>query len=85
MTDRPASWRMPSRKQIEKMAAALRRKALAAPALAPDDDLPPEYWQALLEDAGSDVELSTSSMIALQLTEIPQHPTHLLISNCHRL
>jgi hypothetical protein len=27
-----------------------------------DDDLPPEYWQALLEDAGSEVGPSGSSM-----------------------
>jgi hypothetical protein len=47
MTDRPANWRMPSIKQIEKMAIALNRKVLAAPAL--DDDLLPEYWQALLD------------------------------------
>jgi hypothetical protein len=43
MIDGPASWRMPSIKQMEKMAAALNRKALVAPALAPNDDLPPEY------------------------------------------
>jgi hypothetical protein len=43
MIDRPASWRMPSKKQMEKMAAALSRKAAVAPALAPNDDLPTEY------------------------------------------
>jgi hypothetical protein len=80
MSDRPASWRMPSIKQMEKM-AALNRRAPGAPALAPADDLPPEYWQALLEDGASKVEPSKSSIATLQLTEIPQH---LLRVNCRR-
>jgi hypothetical protein len=43
MTDRPAGWRMPSIKQMEKMVAALGRKIPVTSALAPDDDLPAEY------------------------------------------
>ena len=39
---------------MEKMASAVGRKAPPTPTLAPDDDLPPEYWQALLEDARAD-------------------------------
>ena len=81
MTDRPASWRMPSIKQMEKMAAAPGRKAPVAPGLAPDDDLPPEYWQALLVNANAEIERSVSSVAALRLTEIPQH---LLRVSCHR-
>jgi hypothetical protein len=50
MTDRPASWRMPPSKQMEKMAAVVGRNVPPKPGLAPDDDLPPEYWQALLDD-----------------------------------
>jgi hypothetical protein len=75
---------MPSLKQMEKMAAALRRQAPAVPALAPDDDLPPEYWQALLEDAGSEVELFKSSMAWLQLTEIRQHLLRVSCRRCKR-
>jgi hypothetical protein len=48
MTDRPASWRMPTLKQMEKMAAAVDRKAPPARGLASDEELPREYWQALL-------------------------------------
>jgi hypothetical protein len=84
MTDRSASWRMPSIKQMEKMAAALGRKASVTPALAPDDDLPPEYWQALLEDAGSEVELPGSSIAALPLTKIPQHLLRVSCRRCRR-
>jgi hypothetical protein len=82
MTDRPASWRMPSVKQMEKMAAS--RKALVRPALAPDDDLPAEYWQALLEDAGSEAMPSGSSIAALRLTEIPQHLLRIGCRRCRR-
>src|SRR4051812_7461432 len=37
---------MPTRKQMDRMAAAVGRKAPPVPGLAPDDDLPPEYWRA---------------------------------------
>ena len=84
MTDRPASWRMPSNKQMEKMAAALNRKAPVTPALAPGDDLPPNYWRALLEDAGSEVELPGSSIAALPLTEIPLHLLRVSCRRCNR-
>ena len=84
MTDRPASWRMPSIKQMEKMAVALGRKAPAAPALTPDDDLPPEYWQTLLENANADIEPSVSSMAALRLTEIPRHLLRVSCRRCRR-
>jgi len=72
---------MPTAKQMEKMAAALGRKALPAPPLAPNDDLPPEYWQALLEDARADAMTSKSSIATRQLTAIPQH---LLRVECRR-
>jgi hypothetical protein len=71
MTDRPASWRMPSAKQMEKMAAVRSRKATVPPALAPNDDLPPEYWKALLGEARA--KPSGSSIAGLRLGEIAQH------------
>lgn len=83
MTDRPASWRMPTRKQMEQMAAAFGRKAPSARGLAPDDDLPPEYWQALLDNADADGgNLGTAaSGRLLRLSQIPQH---LLKVGCRR-
>jgi hypothetical protein len=84
MTDRPASWRMPSIKQMEKMAAAVHRKAPLTPALAPNDDLPPEYWQALLEDAGTEIGTPASSIAVLRLTEIPQHLLRVGCRRCSR-
>jgi hypothetical protein len=58
---------------MEKMAAALSRKAPVTPALAPGDDLPAEYWQALLKDITTQTDPLTSTIAALRLTEIPQH------------
>jgi hypothetical protein len=84
MTDRPASWRMPSIKQMEKMAAARSRKAPVTPVLAPEDDLPPGYWQALLEDEGAEISPSESSLAALLLTEIPQHLLRVSCRRCSR-
>jgi hypothetical protein len=75
---------MPSVQQMEKMAAALTRKAPVTSALAPDDDLPPEYWQALLEDAGAEISPSVSSLAALRLTEIPQHLLRVSCRRCSR-
>ncbi|MCA1411728.1 hypothetical protein I6F30_11330 [Bradyrhizobium sp. NBAIM20] len=83
MTDRPASWRMPTRAQMEKMGAPVGRKMLPARGLAPNDDLPPEYWQALLADARADEAnpVARASGRALRLNEIPKH---LLRVGCRR-
>jgi hypothetical protein len=83
MADRTASWRMPTRAQMEKMADVVGRKVASARGLAPADDLPPEYWQALLDDPradGGNPALRASGR-ALRLDEIPQH---LLRVGCRR-
>ena len=85
MTDRPASWRMPNAKQMERMATALGRKAQPTPALAPNDDLPSEYWHALLEDPLADAMTSNSSIAARRLTEIPQHLLRVACQRCSRI
>ena len=55
MTDRPASWRMPTPKQMKKLAAAaVGRQACATRPVGPADEMPPEYWQAVLDDAVAD-------------------------------
>jgi hypothetical protein len=52
MTDRPASWRIPTPKQMEKMAAAaaVSENAPSVPTPGPGDEMPPEYWQAVMDD-----------------------------------
>jgi ferredoxin len=86
MSDRPASWRMPSPKQIEKLAAAVGRKAPAAPALGPKDDLPPEYWSAILDDTFADdgSKPAGPSTRALRLSEIYQHLLRVSCRRCGR-
>src|ERR1700681_1566890 len=56
MTDRPARWRMPTPKQMEKLAAAAAARGNGAPTPTPGagDEMPPEYWQAVLDEAETD-------------------------------
>ena len=61
------------------MAAALDVKPPVIPAVAPNDDLPPEYWNTLLQAA--DAEAPSHSNAALRLGEIPRH---LLRVGCRR-
>ena len=86
MTDRPATWRMPTRRQMEKM-AAVGGKAIPARALAPDDDLPAEYWKSILDDAHADVRSNPPgpSRSALPLAEIPQHLLRVACRRCARI
>jgi hypothetical protein len=85
MIDRPAGWRMPSPKQFAKMAAAVGRKIPPTPALAPEHEPPPEYWQALLDDPRADARPSGSSIGALRLTEIPRHLLRVGCRRCGRM
>jgi hypothetical protein len=75
---------MPSPKQIEKMAAAKGRRAAPGPALARRDDLPPEYWQALLEDVSAEVTTSGSSSSTRRLNQITQHLLRVCCRRCGR-
>jgi len=56
MTDRPANWRMPTPKQMEKLANASVVRGNVPPVRTPGpgDEMPPEYWQAILDDASAD-------------------------------
>jgi hypothetical protein len=84
MTDRPASWRMPPSKQMEKMAAVVGRNVPPKPGLAPDDDLPPEYWQALLDDPRAEARSGPSGG-ALRLSQIPQQILRVGCRRCARV
>ncbi|WP_370117172.1 hypothetical protein [Bradyrhizobium sp. USDA 329] len=88
MTDRPASWRFPTMKQIQKLASDLRidQKRPPAPALGPADDLPVEYWQALLDDPrveGGRIGPGPSGRL-LRLSQIPQHILRVECRRCGR-
>ncbi|WGS02621.1 hypothetical protein MTX26_09825 [Bradyrhizobium sp. ISRA443] len=84
MTDRPASWRMPTPKQMEKMAALVGRNAPPKPGLAPDADLPAEYWQALLDDPRAEARTGLSGA-ALRLDKIPKHLLRIGCRRCGRI
>jgi hypothetical protein len=84
MTDRPASWRMPTPKQMEKMAAAVDRKAPPARGLPPDEDLPREYWQALLDDPRADASSPDPGAAGVRTRRLGQIPQHILRVGCRR-
>jgi hypothetical protein len=87
MTDRPASWRMPSPKQMKKLASsAVRRNVPAARTPGPADEMPPEYWQAVLNDPLADGRPGTTgrSVQTLRLSEITQHILRVSCRRCGR-
>lgn len=74
---------MPTPKQMQKTAALVGKNVPQKPGLAPTDDLPPEYWRAILDDAradGADSRVSQSER-SLRLDQIPKH---LLRVGCRR-
>lgn len=56
------------------------RKPPPAPAVGPADELPPEYWQSLLDDPRAEARPAPSGS-TLRLSQIPQH---LLRMGCRR-
>jgi len=74
---------MPTSKQMEKMAAAVGTNAPPRPGLAPDQDLPPEYWQALLDDPRAD-RSSHAADASGRLQRLSQNPQNLPRVECRR-
>jgi hypothetical protein len=87
MTDRPASWRMPTPRQMEKLAAAVGREPRTMRTPGPADALPPEYWESVLRDPLADArpEPSGQPVPTLRLSEIPQHILRVSCSRCGRI
>jgi hypothetical protein len=80
MTDRPASWRMPTPKQLEKLAAEATRRQ--GPSAAPDAPLPAEYWESVLKDPRAS---ATGDQIRLRrLSEIQRHVLRISCRRCER-
>jgi hypothetical protein len=89
MTDRPASWRMPTRKQMEKQAIAAAARGNAPPtppAVGPADEMPPEYWRAILDDVSSDANAAPPgpSIRMQRLTDIQRHLLRVACRRCGR-
>jgi hypothetical protein len=81
MTDRPASWRMPTKKQMEKLAAQAERRT-AAPVAALDAPLPDEYWDSLLTDPRA---VDSVQMRQRKLSEIERHVLRVSCRRCERV
>ncbi|MFK4525161.1 hypothetical protein ABIF90_003142 [Bradyrhizobium japonicum] len=75
---------MPNLKEIDKMAAFAGRNVPREPGLAPEADLPPEYWQALLDDPRAESRSGPSGG-ALPLSQIPQHILRVGCRRCARV
>jgi hypothetical protein len=87
MTDRPASWRMPTPKQMEKLAAAVGREPRTKRTPGPADAMPPEYWESVLNDPLADAKPERPGLPVrtLPLSEIPQHILRVSCSRCCRI
>ena len=86
MSDRPASWRMPGAKQMEKPPPEAAGSIPLARAFGPGDDLPTEYWDAVLRDAYADTGPGGQSLVrTLRLSEISQHVLRVSCTRCGRI
>jgi hypothetical protein len=82
MTDRPASWRMPTRKQMDKLAAAaaLGKNVPPGRPSEPGDGMPP---QAALNDAAADHAKACSGPL-IQMQRLADIQRYLLRVACRR-
>ncbi|WLC21178.1 hypothetical protein QIH76_42495 [Bradyrhizobium diazoefficiens] len=88
MVNHPASWRFPTRSQMEKLGSspAIGGKSSRRGAVGPADDLPPEYWRALLDDPrvnGLDPGPGSSGR-TMRLDQIPKHLLRVSCRRCAR-
>ncbi|MHC2623992.1 hypothetical protein ACVIW2_006024 [Bradyrhizobium huanghuaihaiense] len=75
---------MPTPKQIEEMAARVDKNGPPARALAPGDDLPPEYWQAIFGDVSADRGPPRPSIRTQRLAGIQRHLLRVSCCRCAR-
>ncbi|MGM4877662.1 hypothetical protein AB7645_41235 [Bradyrhizobium sp. 956_D2_N1_5] len=74
---------MPNLKEMDKMAALVGRNMPPKAGLAPEANLPPEYWQALLDDPRAESRSGPSGG-ALRPSQIPQHILRVGCRRCGR-
>jgi hypothetical protein len=86
MSDRPANWRMPTPNQMEKMAraAAVRRNVPPVRTPGPADEMPPEYWQAVFDEASANGAPAGPSIRMQPLSEIHRHLLRVACRRCGR-
>jgi hypothetical protein len=76
---------MPTPKQMEKLAASIGRKTVVTPPLGPQDEMPDEYWHAVLNDAQLEIRSSERSSAGQRLSEIQQHVLRVCCRRCARI
>lgn len=73
---------MPTPKQMEKQAAV--GKSAPGQPIGPGDDLPTEYWEALLRDAPADRRPGAGTRTR-RLADLPQHVLRVSCRRCERI
>jgi hypothetical protein len=86
MTDRPASRRMPTPREMKKLAAAaaVGTNAPTGRPVGPGDDMPPEYWDAVLRDISADEGPPGPSIRTQRISEISRHLLRVSCRRCGR-
>jgi hypothetical protein len=79
MGDRPASWRMPTPKQMEKLAIEAERKAVETDAREATGGLSDAHWDAVLKDPRAGY-----GSIPIQQRRLSEIPRHVLRVSCRR-
>jgi hypothetical protein len=74
--DRPASWRMPTREQMEKLTS---QPPLTTPETT-TDEAPPEWWDSVLSDGRA----AGKPWLPIQQRRLSEIPRHLLRVECLR-
>jgi hypothetical protein len=77
---------MPTPQQMEKLAssAAVVRRAPPACPVGPGDEMPAEYWQAVLDDAAADRGPAGPSIRTQRLFDIQRHLLRVACRRCGR-
>ncbi|MBR0749454.1 hypothetical protein JQ582_36575 [Bradyrhizobium japonicum] len=70
---------------MEKLAASMGKKAPRGHSPAPKDDMPDEYWRALLDDADDQTATAGRSSLGQRLCEMPQHALRVSCRRCERI
>jgi hypothetical protein len=85
MSDRPASWRMPTPKPMEKPATKRSRPAEAPiPTPGPADDLPEAYWDSIVRDPRGQIRTGVP-ILQRRLSEILRHVLRVACRRCDRI
>lgn len=81
MKDHPASWRMPTPEQAEKLASKpVRTPEPGIPPPGPADDLPEAYWDSIVNDPRGRIRTG----ILIQQRRPSEIPGHVLRVSCRR-